>query len=162
MRRTELLNTLDNLIRLLVKRSTGKTTLLKRGADGYESDFILITRTAESSRHITLNPRCKPYPLRSIERVRGFDLPLLIDHEVLREIFVDSYHQLANMESELETQRLEFDQFKNRVSDLEMACLNHLILVPWWKFKAKRDAKLKVLQELNKYYQITKSNGKII
>ena len=150
MRRTELLNTLDLLSQLLIKRSTGKTTLLKRGADGYESDFILITQTAESSRNITLNPMCKPYPLRAIERVRGSDLPLLIDHEVLRELFVNAHHQLATMELELKTQQSVADQFKNRVLALEKVYVTHLTRVPWWKFKARQKNKLEIIHELNK------------
>jgi hypothetical protein len=162
MKRSELISTINLLGRQLQIRGNGKTTLLKRGADGYTGDFLLITTSQAQARLITSNPRSKAIPLSSIERIRGYDLPILVDHEALREIIVGSSIQLNQMDFELHQSSEKYKSLERASSLLEEVVLNYLALIPWWKIRAKEKSKREMLVALEKYYKIIKSDGEDI
>ena len=160
MRKEALTQMLATISYSLSLRGIGKTTLLKKGADGYPDNFLLITRTLAQANKITTNPKCMPLPLDSLERIRGNRYPILIDHEALLYIVSQVQYRISDLEEEASAQEKERLALQKDFADLEMACLNYFMTIPWWKFRARRKAESKILELLINYYQKTSSHDR--
>ena len=148
MNKKQTLEALSLLVKNGVSKSRENLTLLKRGADGYEGDFVLISKSFDQDKKTTLNPRCEPIPLSSIERIRGKSVPVLVDSESMVEILERARFEMSLHEIELEAREEKIQQLQERVWELESECRSYFLLLPWWKRGVKRAVKKKILKSI--------------
>jgi len=83
----------------LTTRQAGHTTLMKRGISNYERKKLVMVHNMSYGRDLRI-PKNEIVTLNSLDRLRGNDLPLVIDNSTLTTIFRESLSEYTRLEKE--------------------------------------------------------------
>jgi hypothetical protein len=106
-------------------RGKGHTALMKEGTKHYQGDkLVLVGKMHEHKNTETL--LCETISLDSLDKLRGSNKPLAIDHHTLTTIFDESMTEMLNLSSEINTLRqdklhylLKIQELKNEINTMK-------------------------------------------
>jgi len=93
-------------------RQAGHTTLMKRGTSNYERKKLVLLHNMSYGRDLNI-PKDEIVTLNSLDRLRGHDLPLVIDNATLTTIFSKTLVEMDTLVEQREIHRsLAYDHEK--------------------------------------------------
>jgi hypothetical protein len=125
-------------------RGKGKTSLLKKGIDGYDKPFHLLTVNKEMGKHLTKNKNCKIVTLSSLDQLKGSDKPLIIDQEAIAKLSFETANMLKNQSEMLEHIMSLSEKYQTAYHEYVKLALEYMG-TEWWQFKKRNNLKIQML-----------------
>ena len=124
----EVLQTLD--VYYQTTRQAGYTTLMKRGTSNYERKKLVMVHNMSYGRELRI-PNDELVTPNSLDRLRGHDLPLMIDNGALSEIFRASHQEYTRLEKQRDTMRALAYEHENTINKMRAHPFKTLFKTLW-------------------------------
>ena len=124
----EVLQTIDAYYQ--TSRQVGHTTLMKRGISNYEHRKLVMVHNMSYGRDLRVRNNELVTP-NSLDRLRGNDLPLVIDNGVLSEIFREAFQEYTRLESQRDAHRAMAYEFETTINTMRANPFKTLFKTLW-------------------------------
>lgn len=125
MNRASIGNAEDLVDMILHNRQTGKTTVLLEGVKAYKEKYpfspqpAIITMNAQSAEILKKHHEVLAVPISVVRNLRGADMPILVEPEVLVHLLMDVAGEASLLQTENEKLRRVLKKFKSLSEEVD-------------------------------------------